>query len=93
MTNNTHRCIPLRLFCFENVSVDFILHCSSIRINGVSDLMRVSSFKVFHVLGVVDVAVTDASDLTVGSLVVFRQTLSSLGGSPVPLGLGLLLHS
>ena len=52
-------------------------------INGMTNLVRVSSFEVFHVLSVVDKTVTDATHLAVSSVIVLGQALARGRSSPV----------
>jgi hypothetical protein len=48
-----------------------------------TDLVRVRTLKVLHVLSVVDMAVTDATNLAIGSVIVLGKALSGGGCGPV----------
>jgi hypothetical protein len=70
VSDDTHGGVPFISFGFQDVSVDLVLDLSSVLINVMSDLVRVGALEVLHVLGVVNMAVTDATDLTVSSVIV-----------------------
>ena len=70
VSNDTHGGVPFISFGFQDVSVNLVLDLSSVLINVMTDLVRVRALEVLHVLGVVNMAVTDATDLTLGSVIV-----------------------
>ena len=75
MANNSYRCVPLRFFRCKQISINLILHNFGFIVDSMSDLMMVLSFEILHVLGIINLTMTDTSNFSSSFCVVLWEFL------------------